>query len=400
MINGGRIVEALTILEKIFQESKIIRYGQRLAFTYLALRHYQKASNLLDELKELHLQQKMEKKLKSDDPFGSNDMEEPMYLQYLEGLILLAINRPRLALPILESVQKKNPANFHVAFNIAQIHNQRKNYASAEKQFICALAIDEGNGKAHHGLGVSFLRRNLIDQAIEEFLLAISNDFYLPNAHYHLGESLMKKEQYDDAAYAFEVAVRLSPGLTKAHKWLYEIYSKWAPNEVLASKTSNFLKHNIQGEITICTSIDGVNIAEMFNWFKQQDIPSEYDNKSIDDAKKLVSDTSWLTTKRNEIIYIPCHCLSLLPVDLNYKLIVLEEDSAQVIDALKEAHKRDFKEKEFPLELLNKSKKDQDKIDTWIASQATLPVLILHTESIKTEEEEQAEILKNFINFD
>ncbi len=48
----------------------------------------------------------------------------------------------------------------------------------------------------------------------------------------------------------------------------------------------------------------------------------------------------------------------------------------------------------------SKSKKDQDKIDAWIASQATLPVLILHSESIKTEEEEQSEILKNFINFD
>ena len=400
MINGGRIVEALKILEKIFQESKIIRYGQRLAFTYLALRHYQKARDLLEELKELHIHQKKEKLQKSDDPFGSNDMEEPMYLQYLEGLILLAINRPRLALPILESVQKKNPANFHVAFNIAQIHNQRKNYASAEKQFICALAIDEGNGKAHHGLGVSFLRRNLIDQAIEEFLLAITNDFYLPNAHYHLGESLMKKEQYDDAAYAFEVAIRLSPGLTKAHKWLHEIYTKWAPNETLALKTLNFLKHNIQGEITICTSIDGVNMEEMFKWFKALEIPSEYDHKSIGEAKKLASNTSWLTTKRNEIIYIPCHCLSLLPVDLNYKLIVLEEDNAQVMEALKRLHKRDFKEKEFPLELVNKSKNDQDKIDSWIASQANLPVLILHSVSVNTEAEEQSEILRNFINFD
>ena len=138
----------------------------------------------------------------------------------------------------------------------------------------------------------------------------------------------------------------------------------------------------------------------MFNWFKALEIPSEYDSKSIDDAKKLASNTSWLTTKRNEIIYIPCHCLSLLSVDLNYKLIVLEEDSVQVIKALKKIHKRDFKEKELPLELLNKSKNDQDKIDTWIASQATLPVLILHSESVKTDAEEQSEILKNFINFD
>jgi hypothetical protein len=141
-------------------------------------------------------------------------------------------------------------------------------------------------------------------------------------------------------------------------------------------------------------------MEELFKWFKMLEIPSEYDNKSIDDAKKLASDASWLKTKRNEMIYIPCHCLSLLPVDLNYKLIVLEEDSAQVIDALKKIHKRDFKEKEFPLELLNKSKNDQDKIDAWIASQANLPVLILHSESLKTEEEEQAEILRNFINFD
>lgn len=400
MINGGRTQEAMVILEDIYAESKVIRYGQRLAFTQLALRQYQKAFQLLEELKELHLKQKKEKLQKSDDPFGSNDMEEPMYLQYLEGLILLAINRPRLALPILESVQKKNPNNFHVAFNIAQIHNQRKNYAAAEKQFICALAIDDGNGKAHHGLGFSFLRRNLIDQAIEEFLLAISHDFYLPNAHYHLGESLMKQAQYDDAAYAFEVAVRLSPGMTKAHKWLYEIYTEFSPNAIMAEKTMDFLTNNIQGELTICTGIDGSNMKSAFAWFKKIGIPSEWSSKTIEEAKVLASNTLWLKDKKNEIIYMPCHCLSFLPTSLNYRLIVIEDENKNIIDALKKSHKMPFKEKELPLELLSKIKQDQNKIDSWIASQAKLPLLILHNKNLQLAHEEQVEILLNFISLE
>lgn len=387
LINGGKILEAVEILEQIFEESKIIRYGQRLAFAYLTLKRFVKCQGLIVELRKVEKELFNErKKLKLDknpkDPFGNKEMEEPMYLEYVEGLLNLYINKPRLALPILERVQKKNPNHIDVAINIGKIYNARKKYSAAEKQFIKALSIDENNYQAHHGLGIAFLRRNKIELAIEEFLLAIEENFFVPNVHYHLGEALMRAEYYVEAAEAFEVAVRLSPGMTKAHKFLLDLYTNQLKNDEAKQIHENFLKENIKGKVRIITGLIGSGFDEILNELEKNNF-TLFQNKEAEDlqnrfilseVKNMHLSNAWIESVGEKIVYILPQFLSFLPPNFDYQLIVVNRELSEVLKVEQKLLGKKIKKNTVSLNSLLTNEKSLSKIQSWIESQASMGI--------------------------
>jgi predicted AlkP superfamily phosphohydrolase/phosphomutase/tetratricopeptide (TPR) repeat protein len=410
LINGGKIEKAIEILETIFSESKILRYGQRLAYAYLMVNKLIKCQELIDELREeekkAFLARKKEILEKNpEDPFGNQEMEEPMYLEFVEGLLNLQINKPKKALPILERVQKKNPNNMQVAVNIGKIHNAHKNYQAAEKQFIKALAIDDRNPRAHHGLGIAFLRSNRIEPAIDEFLLAIEENFFMPNVHYHLGEAFFKAGYFQQAVEAFEVAVRLSPGMTKAHKWLVEIYSKNVLNEVAKNEHELFLKENIKGELNLITGLTGSGFEEVLEALVENGIAAVQNKKAdnlldkyiISKTKKLHLDSLWLKDYGNQILYVHPQFLSFLPPNYNYKLIVIKRDLNEVIEVEQKMMGKKIKKETIALSHFQKNEKNQFKIDNWIESQPTIDILISDYTEYKNNPNEQIDQMINFI---
>jgi predicted AlkP superfamily phosphohydrolase/phosphomutase/tetratricopeptide (TPR) repeat protein len=388
LLNAGKYQEALVILERIYQESKIQRYGQRLAFVYLSKRQYRKAMEILNDLKEEN--KKAEKK---EDAYDKLGMEEPMFLEYLEGLILLAMNKPHLALSKLLKIQERNPYNYQVTLNIAQIFLQRKKYEEAEAQFIRALNIDDSPARAHHGLGLSFLRRGELNAAIEEFLIAIESDFFFHRAHYHLGEALVRQGLMEDAINAFEVNLRLVPGNVKAHKWLQKLYTEDLKNADKARIHIDFLQENVRGERIILTEAVEKDHARIMAFLHEIGIPVYDAKKYSEQAKNLHLSAQWLEELTTEVVFIPSHALSFLPDQFHYKLIYIQSEvdfSARlktgqqlksVLSTKKLAH--------FELE--------QSKIEAWIDSQAKLPVLYLSHESLLEYKEEQTFIIQNFL---
>jgi predicted AlkP superfamily phosphohydrolase/phosphomutase/tetratricopeptide (TPR) repeat protein len=410
LINGGKIEKAIEILETIFSESKILRYGQRLAYAYLTVNKLIKCQELIDELREeekkAFIARKKELLEKNpEDPFGNQEMEEPMYLEFVEGLLNLQINKPRKALPILERVQKKNPNNMQVAVNIGKIHNSHKNYKAAEKQFIKALAIDDRNPKAHHGLGIAFLRSNKIEPAIDEFLLAIEENFFMPNVHYHLGEAFFKAGYFQQAVEAFEVAVRLSPGMTKAHKWLVEIYSKNVLNEVAKNEHELFLKENIKGELNLITGLTGSGFEEVLEALVENGIAAVQNKKAdnlldkyiISKTKKLHLNSLWLKDVGSQVLYVHPQFLSFLPPNYNYKLIVIKRDLNEVIEVEQKMMGKKIKKETLALSHYQKNEKNQFKIDNWIESQPTIDILISDYSEYKNNPNEQIDQMINFI---
>jgi predicted AlkP superfamily phosphohydrolase/phosphomutase/tetratricopeptide (TPR) repeat protein len=368
LLNGKRINEAIEILLEIYNESKILRYGQRLAFAYLSKKMYRRCGELIAELKKnVHEEYKshIRSKLKTVEPdtFENMEFEEPMYLEYLEGLLLLAINKPNQALPILQKVQIKNPFNIQVILNIAQILNQRKKYTESEVQFKKALTIDAKNAIAHFGLGLSFLRRNLLDESIEHLLSAVDQDFYMPNAHFYLGQALFTKNLFEDAAAAFEVAVRLRPGMTKAHKWLYVLYTEKIPNKEKAKFTENFLNNNILGEIILISGIDGTKLDFVEKELSKHGISCAFDQLTNDRITNLHIRNTFLAQYVGKAIFVPNQLLMSLPNNFSYRLIYLNSDllgwnKSDVINVL-----------ELEREVIQR-----EKIETWISSQAGLKV--------------------------
>lgn len=397
MINGGRIIPAIEILQQIFSESKILRYGQRLAFAYLNRRMYLKCDDLIKELKEIH---RLESQKKNDpiDTFGNKEFEEPLYLEYLEGLLLLAMNKPRQALPMLEKVQQKNPNNTQVAISIAKIHTLRKNFEAAEKQYITALSIDERNTASHYGLGLTFLRRNRFNEAVDEFLIALEQDFYQANIHYHLGEALAKMELWEDASNAFNTCIKLVPGTTKAHKWLLEIHSNHLQNEEKAQQSRDFLTNKIKGEIIVCTSVKNCKYQNFMQLLKDSEISVVEENEEYIQAKKSSFKTNWLETAVGKIIYIPCRFLSDLPNFYSYKLLYLEDDLSNLSPTTKSKLFKKMSENTLSISHLSEFQKDKQVIEVWMESQPALPTLFINLEEVLLASNDISVILSDFLN--
>ena len=388
LLNAGKFTAAIDILDRIYGESHIQRYGQRLAFAYLSKRHYRKSMLILDELRE---QNKLSQS--TEDAYDKLGMEQPMFLEYLEGLILLAINKPHLSLPKLLTIQEKNPYNYQLALNIAQIFLQRKKYDLAEKQFIRALNIDDSHARAHHGLGLSFLRRGELNLAIEEFLIAIDYDFFFHRAHYHLGEALVRQGLYEDAVQAFEVNLRIAPKNIKSHKWLFEIYRDYIKDEIKLSLHKQQLDKFMKGERIICTEAVDKDQAKVLSFVQSLGFPIYEDVKSKEQAANLFQDTTWLENIGDHVVFIPSHSLSFLPEHFHYKLLYVQSES----DLSPKNQKGESMSTILSTKKLTHFEQEQAKIEAWMESQANLSVLYLSYPEIASNKEEQGFILDNFL---
>jgi tetratricopeptide (TPR) repeat protein len=386
LLNAGKFAPAIEVLERIYAESKVQRYGQRLAFAYLTKRQYRKSKLILDELREQHnLSQD------SEDAYDKLGMEQPMYLDYLEGLILLAMNKPHLSLPKLLKIQEKNPHNYQLALNIAQIFLQRKKYELAEMQFIRALNIDDSHARAHHGLGLSFLRRGDLNAAIEEFLIAIDHDFFFHRAHYHLGEALVRQGLYEDAVQAFEVNLRIAPKNVKSHKWLFEIYNNHLKNESKATFHAQQLEKSVKGERIICTEVVAQDQEKVLSFIETLGYPIYQD--PMEKAANLFQDATWLNDVEEQIIFIPSHSLSFLPDHYHYKLLYVQSQ----VDLSPRNTKGESISTILSTKKLVHFEQEQAKIEAWMESQANLSVLYLSYSEMTENKEEQVFILDNFL---
>ncbi len=401
MINGGRYKPAIEILEQIFEESNILRYGQRLAFSYLAKKMYLKCEEVLARLKEIDKEErKKQAEENNSDVFANGEFEEPLYIEYIEGLLNLARNRPRIALPLLEKVQKRNPNNLQLAISIGQIHTLRKNFKAAEKQYINALAIDERSAVAHHGLGMSLLRQKKYSEAVDEFLIALEQDFMQPNVHYHLGESLVKCEMYEDAAHAFQVCIRLTPGMTKAHKWLVEIYEKHLQNPTEAQKSRDFLNNNIKGEITVCSGVDDCDYELFLNALEAAGMQVSKDEEGFQTSMKTLFTDNWLAENKGKIVYVPSRMLNELPANFNYKLIFLDQKLNETVQKRTERIQKKTKKEAVSLGMLNTIEKEKFIIDMWIESQPGQQILWMHWDEILKAPKIQISMLEEFLGIE
>lgn len=414
LIDGQKLDEGIKMLEEIFTESNIIRYGQRLAYAYLRKGRFKECEELIGRLKIAEKEQfdtLKKEKLEKDpnDPFGNSEMEDPLYLEFVEGLLYLSQNKTKKALPLLEKVQAKTPANFSVALNIANIYLKRKKYVSAEEQYIRALSIDELNPAAHHGLGVSFLRRGMLEQAIEELFIAVELNFNFVNAHYHLGEALARSGRYEEAVQAFEVAVRLSPGMSKAHKWLSEIYSNNLKQPEKAKEHEAFIRDNIKGEIVVVSGLPRSGTSMMMQMLKAggmeilSDGEREADNNNpkgyleFEKVKSLHKNQDWIGDAEGKCVKIIAQLLNYLPEEYNYKIIMMERDMTEVIASQQKMLGKKVTPDTLPLGLFNTFRSQLDKIDAWIDSQPRVNILRVNYKDVIEHPETQAERVAGFV---
>jgi len=414
MLQGGKTKEAIEIFERIYAETGYTRYGQRLAMAYLHVQNFPRVAEIIEQLKvttkqEFEEQKKEIAEKKPDDPFCNLEFEEPLLLDLLEGLLLLARNKVRRALPILTKVQEKNPMNIDLCIQIGRIMNMRKNYHGAELQFIRALAIDDTSPLAHHGLGFALLRQDKLELALDEFLAALDVNYMMPQAHFHLGETLVRLGKFDHAAEAFQVAVRLAPGMSKAHHYLADIYSNKLNMKEKAQEHLQFLKDNIKGEIVVVSGLPRSGTSMMMQMLAAGGMPILTDKvRTPDDnnpkgyleyenAKRLHKDNTWLEEATGKAVKIISQLVNHLPAKYNYKVIFMERDMDEVMMSQQKMLGKPVSKDAIPLPLYVTFQKQREQAEAWLKSQPNIQVLKLNYAQVIENPEECAELVHAFI---
>ena len=89
----------------------------------------------------------------------------PMVLMsFYEGIL----GDKQEALRLARRAQELDPLNPEVHFNRARVEAWSENLEAASEAFIKTLQLSPGSAGAHHNLGINYLRRGMVDQAIAE----------------------------------------------------------------------------------------------------------------------------------------------------------------------------------------------------------------------------------------
>jgi tetratricopeptide (TPR) repeat protein len=98
-----------------------------------------------------------------------------------------------------------------------------------------SAATPTASADDHQNLGMDYLDRGELDQAIAEFQTAIQLDPKDAKAHYNLGLAYQQQDKLDEAAAAYQEAIGLDPDLANAHNNLGHIYyTQGRPEQAIA----------------------------------------------------------------------------------------------------------------------------------------------------------------------
>ena len=417
VLEAGKINQAIEILEPIFEQTQETRYGQKLAHAYLSTKKFKKCRALIEKLKEKQIQIKAEEEKLSEKELAKKkkgflkEIELPNYIDYVEGLLSMNLNRPKKALKSFMKVAEKAPNSLSVALNIGKVSLMSQNWTAAQDSFIKVLAIDESNSFAHHGLGVAFLRQNKLEEALGEFLTATEFDYFYPKAHYHIGETLAKLEKNEEAAQAFELAISMSPGMTKAHKWLIDIYKNRLNQLEKAVTHENFIKEKIKGEIVIVSGLPRSGTSMMMQILdkggydvltdkvRESDTNNPKGYYEFEPVKKLMVDKSWLPEAEGKVVKIIAQLLPFLPSNYDYKIIFMRREMSEVLKSqqIMLGKEGDVKSKVFPTGLNDAFQKQLVKVENWIDSQPNVEMLSVDYSNVIANAEEEIDNVISFL---
>jgi predicted AlkP superfamily phosphohydrolase/phosphomutase/tetratricopeptide (TPR) repeat protein len=389
-INGNKPEMAIPILEVLFEKKPDqVRYGLTLASTQLEVRKFKECQLTVDGLR------------------GQPEIKSS-YLDYIEGMLYHARNRPRKALELMRKAGADAPDSHQIHTYIGKALNVMQRWDEAEDAFLRALAINEESAVAHHGLALTYLRRKMYDEAVDELLSAVELLYFFPAAHYHLGEALAGMKEYESAAQAFQVAVSMLPGMTRAHKWLVNLYTDQLNDMDKAKQHQDFLEKNIKGTVTIVSGLPRSGTSMMMQMLDKggmdilTDEKRQADNNNpkgyyeFEHVKGMKSDVSWMPQASGKVVKIIAQLLMNLPPKFEYKIIFMERDMDEVLTSQQVMLGRGDA-KAYPMVLANAFKKQLEQSKEWLDRQPNIDVMFVNYADVVNDPQEQAENINGFL---
>ena len=317
-----------------------------------------------------------------------NKLAQENFLDVLDGKVQLGLNNPTKALKLLERAVGNYPESAGILVDLGKILNTLNESEKAKKIFKAALKIDPQNVYAQHGFGLSCMRLQDYETALEYFLNATEQYYHYPLAHMHLGETLAMMKEYELAKSSFEVVVAIAPTLPKAYRWLHDL------NEITGDiDKSNYYKSIIEkfelGERTIITGLPGKKLIEVMDHIVDNG-RTVYGADDLFGEKLNVLKPDWIKDISEDIVYVPIGMLGSLSVKFSYKILYVNDSVDGVSNFMNMENKK--KAKTYNPQLLESLNIQSQKSKIWMSQQPNLDIIYLN--SI---EEIQEELFKLFV---
>jgi tetratricopeptide (TPR) repeat protein len=383
---------ALPILEKLFSENPgIIRYGLRLASCYQSLGKNEQCRETIYKTRET----------------GAKELP---HLDFLEGSLLLSENKPRKALEKFALAESSISHFPNLYVQLGNTYFKLKKFEDAIRSYNKALEMDPDRSVARHGLGVSLLRLERYEEAIDELLTTVGLTHFLPAAHFHLGEALLKSGNYEMAEQAFNVSIVQMPANKRAHQWLIKLYRDHLNLPEKVKEHENFIENNILGNITVVSGLPRSGTSMMMQMLqagglepltddvRKGDVNNPKGYLEYEKVKKLHLDNSWLKEADNKVVKIVSPLLMSLPPQFNYKVVFMLRGMEEIIYSQQKmlGKSTESLKNAYPVSIVSAFTKQLEKADIWMKSQPNLRYIYVRYSDVLKNPREQAEIINSF----
>ena len=159
-------------------------------------------------------------------PVASQPSKQQADVHYTLGISHLQANSPTLALKEFLRAAEIDPENSDIQVALAQAYQLKKSYQNAERHYLRALQLAEGDPRYQNNLASLYLDMGQWDKAIDYFDKASANLLFL-NSHVALtgkGYAYYRKGDYSSALASYQEALAIAPLYAPAHFYKSEVY--------------------------------------------------------------------------------------------------------------------------------------------------------------------------------
>ncbi|MBW6481850.1 MAG: alkaline phosphatase family protein [Vicingaceae bacterium] len=395
LIDGNKIDKAIPILEElIITDKKAFRFYEKLAVCYMNKKMFKECEQLLiDARKNIEVE------------------KLPPLVDFYEADLYARTNRLNLASKKFTELELKFPKSASIQIELAKIEHSKQNWSEAEIFYAKAIDIDPGNSVARHGLGLCKLRQEKPEEALIEFFNVIEHTYFYPQCHYHIAEALVQLEKYSEAAQAFELTLTMAPKMTRARKWLIDIYENYLNDNEKVLFHKEKVKEASKGDVVIVSGLPRSGTSMMMQMLTKGGLKALVDeNREADKnnpkgyyeyepVKRLANDNSWMHLASGKVIKVIAQLLPSLPPNFNYKIIFMQREMDEVLvsQQIMLGKKKEKAEKTFSLPLAETYKKQIEKTNTWLDSQPNIDILPINYAEVINHPQIEAEKINAFL---
>jgi tetratricopeptide (TPR) repeat protein len=304
----------------------------------------------------------------------ANQLMADKYLDVLEAQVSIGLNEPGRALLLLEGALEEFPDSLQVLIDLGKLLLGLSQFEKAETVFRECLRIDSKNVYALHGIGVSYLRRELYEEALENFLMAVDGLFHYPLAHIHIGETLALMKDYENAIHAFEIVEAIAPIYKKTYRWLLDLHEIQGNDEKIAHYKKMVSKFH-GGEFKVITGLEGDKLISTINELRASGVSVNANTEDIFDNYRDVVRKEWLEEIEEDFIYVPIGLIPSLVMKYSYRILYVKDEFENVSDFINSRNK--MKRKTFDQELFDDLVKQENRTMIWMNQQPSLDILYL-----------------------